>query len=202
MFIVQISPKFSGLYIKYPQVLELNLFTVSSLWGESSTYSTAAAIHPVPIFHSTWYPLLLSGKKQCGFKACPRLLHVTGAAGIEPQTLWWSQVQCLNHSATNSIIVPVRWLTYNTVRARRVEHPLLHLAAHGPVPQQRLYTVSLRVRRKDIPKRDAGVQHVEQGDFWNTTTQYEKGYIIVVSDQDKRVIQTFQNIHPERKLIH
>ena len=34
----------------------------------------------------TRYPLLLGGQRQCGFKACPRLSHLTGASGIEPQT--------------------------------------------------------------------------------------------------------------------
>ena len=49
----------------------------------------------------TRYPLLLGGQRQCGFKACPRLLHMTGAAGIKPQTSR-SRVQRLNRSATRS----------------------------------------------------------------------------------------------------
>ena len=37
-------------------------------------------------FHSTWYPLLLGGQRWCGFKAYPRLLHMTDAAGIDTET--------------------------------------------------------------------------------------------------------------------
>ena len=37
----------------------------------------------VPIFRSTCYPLLLGGQRWCGFKASPRLLHMTSTAGIE-----------------------------------------------------------------------------------------------------------------------
>ena len=57
-------------------------FTVSSHWGESSAFA-AHAIHTVhvSIFRSTRYPLLLGGQRQCGFKPCPRILHMTGAAG-------------------------------------------------------------------------------------------------------------------------
>ena len=47
------------------------------------------------------YSLLLGGQRRCGFKTCPRLLHIFRAAGIEPQNLR-SQVQHLNHSATLS----------------------------------------------------------------------------------------------------
>ena len=65
--------------------------------GEYSTFSAAVAIHTVPILRSTWYPLLLLGQRRCGFKACPRLLHMTGAAGIEPRTAR-SRVQRLNRS--------------------------------------------------------------------------------------------------------
>ena len=53
-------------------------------------------------FRSTWYPLLLGGQRRCGFNACPRLLHVTSAAGVESQTNR-SRVQHLNHSATRVI---------------------------------------------------------------------------------------------------
>ena len=49
----------------------------------------------------TRYPSLLSGQRQCGFKACPRSLHLTGASGIEPQTPR-SRVPRLNRSATCS----------------------------------------------------------------------------------------------------
>ena len=54
-------------------------------WGECSTFSAAVAIHTVPIFHSTWHPLLLGGQRRCGFKDRPRLLHMTSAMGIEPK---------------------------------------------------------------------------------------------------------------------
>ena len=52
-------------------------------------------------FHSIWYPLpvLLGGQSGYGFKACPRLLHMTRATGIKPYTPWF-QVQYLNYSAT------------------------------------------------------------------------------------------------------
>ena len=92
---------FSGLYIIYPQVLELALSQSHLPREYAAQFSAAVAIRMVPIFRSTWYPLLLSRQRQCGFKACPRLLHMTSAAGIEPQTPRF-QVQCLNHSATCS----------------------------------------------------------------------------------------------------
>ena len=52
-------------------------------------------------FHSTWYPLLLGDLKQYGFKACPRVLHMTSTAVIETQTPW-SRVHHFNHLATRS----------------------------------------------------------------------------------------------------
>jgi hypothetical protein len=55
----------------------------------------AEAIHTISIFHSTRYPLLLGGQRQCRFKSCPRILYVTSSMpGIEPQT-FRSQVQYL-----------------------------------------------------------------------------------------------------------
>ena len=65
-----------------------------------SAYMLPATIDPT-LNLCTRYPLLLGGQRQCGFKACPRLLHMTGAAGIEPQTSR-SRVQRLNRSATRS----------------------------------------------------------------------------------------------------
>ena len=65
-----------------------------------SAYMQPATIDPT-LDLCTRYPLLLGGQRQCGFKACPRLLHMTGAAGIEPQTSR-SRVQRLNRSATRS----------------------------------------------------------------------------------------------------
>ena len=61
-------------------------FTVSSPCHSHSTN-----------FCSTWYPLLLSGQRRCEFKACPRLLHMTSGAKIEPN-MSWSQVERLKHS--------------------------------------------------------------------------------------------------------
>ena len=67
-----------------------------------SAYMLPATIDPT-LNLCTRYPLLLGGQRQCGFKACPTLLHMTGAAGIEPQTSK-SRVQRLNRSATRSTI--------------------------------------------------------------------------------------------------
>ena len=84
-----IPSRFSRLYIKYPQVLELTL-SQSNLPGVNAAPFSAA--------EATWYLLLLGGQRHCGFKACPKLLHVTGAAGIESQTpRSWGQ--SLNHLA-------------------------------------------------------------------------------------------------------
>ena len=44
---------------------------------------------------------MLGVQRRCEFKVCLRLLHMTSAAGIKPQTPW-SRVQRLNHSATRS----------------------------------------------------------------------------------------------------
>ena len=84
-----------GLYIKLPPGIRTHSFTVSSPWGECRAFSAAEAIHTVPIFRSTWYPLLLCG---CVFKACPRLLHMTSAVGIESR-IPRSRVQRPHHSA-------------------------------------------------------------------------------------------------------
>ena len=79
-------------------------YTVSSPWGECS-HAAYKGNGFIPFttffFRSTRYPLLLGDQRRCGFKACPRLLHMTGAAGIEPQTPR-SRVLRLNHSATRS----------------------------------------------------------------------------------------------------
>ena len=101
VIIAQISPKAHRTYINYPQILELNSFTVSSPWGGCSMFTAAAAFHSVPVFRSTRYQLLLGGQRQCGFKACHRLLNMTSAVGIEPQTPQ-SRVQHLNRSAMHS----------------------------------------------------------------------------------------------------
>ena len=66
-------------------------FSVSSSWEECSAFSAAEAIRTIfALFRSTRYPSLLGGQRQCGFKACPRLLRIyyipTLVSGIEPQT--------------------------------------------------------------------------------------------------------------------
>ena len=66
--------RFSRLNINYPEVLELTL----------SQSQFSAATHSIN-FHSTWYPLLLGGQKQRGFKAYPKFVHMTSNMGIEPQ---------------------------------------------------------------------------------------------------------------------
>ena len=71
-------------------------------------HGTAQPAHVDPTLDScTRYPSLLGGQGQCRFKACPRLLRMTGAAGIEPQTSK-SRVQCLNCSATHSMALQSR----------------------------------------------------------------------------------------------
>ena len=53
----------SDFTINYPQILELTL-SQSHLPGEDAAqFSAAVAIHTVPIFRSTWYPLLLGEKR-------------------------------------------------------------------------------------------------------------------------------------------
>ena len=91
-----------GLYINYPQALEL-AHSVSSPWGERSAIFWSCIHLRSNNFHSTCYQLLLDVQRECGIKACPRLLHMTGAVGIEPQTPR-SWVQCFNHSATCSTL--------------------------------------------------------------------------------------------------
>ena len=62
--------------------------------------NAAATIDPtLNLF--TRYPLLFGGRRQCGFKACPRRLHLTGSSEIEPQTPR-SRIPRLNHSVTRS----------------------------------------------------------------------------------------------------
>ena len=75
--------------------------------------NAAATIDPT-LNLCTRYPLLLGGQRQCGYKACPRLLHLTGASGIEPQTPR-SRVPRLNRSATRSTIQLIAYtLHYNS----------------------------------------------------------------------------------------
>ena len=74
-----ISPKANRTLHQLPPGIGTQSLTVSSPWGECNTFSAAEAIYTVPIFCSTWYPLLLAGQWQCGFRACPRLLHMTSA---------------------------------------------------------------------------------------------------------------------------
>ena len=78
-------------------------FRVSSPWEARSAF-----LQPKPRstnFHSTWYPLLLVGQRQCGLKACPRILLMPSTAGVEPQVLR-SRDKRLNHSARRSTSPP------------------------------------------------------------------------------------------------
>ena len=85
LFIVQISTSvFSGLYL--------------SPW-QGKRILLLAAVDPT-LDLCTRFPLRLGGPRQCGFKACPTLLHMAGP-GIEPVTPR-SQVRRLNHYAMYS----------------------------------------------------------------------------------------------------
>ena len=53
-------------------------------WHGAATRAQPAHVDPT-LDSCTRYPLLLGGQRQCGFKACPRLLQMTGDAGIEPR---------------------------------------------------------------------------------------------------------------------
>ena len=53
-------PKFSGLYINYPQMLELTVSQSHIPGDNAAQFSASEAIYTVSIFRSTWYPLLLS----------------------------------------------------------------------------------------------------------------------------------------------
>ena len=66
-------------------------------------------------FISTWYPLLLDEHRQCEFKTCTRLVHMTSTAGIESQ-IPWPQVQCLNHSVTRSTQTSRSYFTSPTLK--------------------------------------------------------------------------------------
>ena len=81
-----ISAKAHGTWHLLSAYIATHSFTVTSPWGEYIAFSAAEAIHTVPIFRSTWFPLLLGGHRWCRFKAYPRLLFMTSAEGIEPQT--------------------------------------------------------------------------------------------------------------------
>ena len=54
--------------------------------AQAHIYMLPATIDPT-LNLCTRYPLLLGGQRQCGFKACPRLLQMTSDAGIEPRTI-------------------------------------------------------------------------------------------------------------------
>ena len=93
---------------RYPQQVQRNLhyfFLVLKLTLSQSNLPVENFLQLQPFTQyqlcSTWYPLLLEGQRRRGFKACPRLLHMTDAAGIESQT-FSARVQRLNHSAMRS----------------------------------------------------------------------------------------------------
>ena len=91
--------RFSKLYINDPQVLELTLLQsyLPLVYAAHFLHSTKC---------STWPPLLLGGQRRCRFKTRPRLVHMTGAKGIEPQ-IPRSRVQRLNHSVTCSTHISI-----------------------------------------------------------------------------------------------
>ena len=86
-----IPKRFSRFCINYPGI-GTNSFTVSSPWGKCSAIFCSCSHSHTTTFHSNWYPLLLGGQ---------RLSHMTGIAGIEPQTTR-SWVELLCHSAKRS----------------------------------------------------------------------------------------------------
>ena len=77
-------------------------FTVSYHWGECNGFSAAGAIHTVPICippgtHCSWV-----ARSDVDSQLAQGFLHVTSAAGIEPQTpISWLQLP--NQSAMRSI---------------------------------------------------------------------------------------------------
>ena len=85
--------KLIGLHQLPPGII---LCTVSSFRIECNVFPLAKAIHTVPIFVSpgTHYCWVDGG---CGFIACPKLLNMTSAAGIEAITL-----DHLNHVSSTS----------------------------------------------------------------------------------------------------
>ena len=76
MFIVQITPEVQK--ISQPLGIGIHSFTVSSPWGEYSSFSAAEAIHTL-IF-------VPPGTHYCGVdsKLAQGFLHLTIAARIEP----------------------------------------------------------------------------------------------------------------------
>ena len=95
---------FSRLYNYLPWFWNSHVYCLISPWGHA-TYKGNGFIPFTTFFsRSTRYQLLLGGQRRCGFKACVRLLHMTGAAGIEPKTPR-SRVLRLDHSATRSTLI-------------------------------------------------------------------------------------------------
>ena len=70
---------------RYPQS-SWDFTSIAPKYRNALFYSLKPFTQSVPIFRSTWYPLRLGGQRCCGFKAYPRLLHMTSTAGIGPQT--------------------------------------------------------------------------------------------------------------------
>ena len=80
---VQYPQRLIGLYINYPQILELAL-SQSHLPGENAVqFYAGVALRTVPIFvpPGTHYCRVTRGGVD--LKACPRLLHMTSTVGIE-----------------------------------------------------------------------------------------------------------------------
>ena len=84
MFLVQILLEVYRTLLKLSPRFETHSFKIASPWGECSAFLAADAILTISIFRSTWFPLLLFGQRQCGSKACPRILQMVSDVGIEP----------------------------------------------------------------------------------------------------------------------
>ena len=95
IFIVQI---FSGLYTIYPQVLDLNSFSLISLETMHLIFCSRSYSHSTK-FRSTWFPLLLGGQRRCGFSLSEAFTYITSTSGIEYYSLvLGSTAEPLGHS--------------------------------------------------------------------------------------------------------
>ena len=59
-----------------PRYWNSRFYSLISLGRMQHFFCTCSHAHSTN-FRSTWYPLLLGGQKHCGFKAYPRLSHMT-----------------------------------------------------------------------------------------------------------------------------
>ena len=85
LFIVQIFPVGSDDFILFaPRYWNSFVHSLISLGKMQRIVCSCSHSHSTK-FGSTWYQLLLGGQRKHGFKTCLRHLHMTGAAGIEPQ---------------------------------------------------------------------------------------------------------------------